>query len=60
MFVALVIQQAVRMQSTVLSSVTCQALLHFFTLPQKLHDFRKNVTYLITYSLRGAESFLKS
>jgi len=60
MFVALVIQHAMRMQRTVLSSMTCQGLLYFFTLPHKRHDFRENVSYLITYSLNEAESFLRS
>jgi len=43
-FVALVIQHAMRMRSVILSSVTCPAL-QYFTLFHKRHDLRNEKTY---------------
>jgi len=42
--VDLIIQHAMRMRHTQLSSGACLALLHFSTLSQKRHAFRKTVT----------------
>ena len=42
--VALLIQHATRMRHIVVSPVTSLAPPHFSTLPDKGHDFRKNVT----------------
>ena len=41
MFVALIIQPAVRMRRKILPSVACPALQYFATLCHKRHDFRK-------------------
>jgi hypothetical protein len=43
-FVALVIQHAMRMRQFVLPSVTCSSLLYFCTLSHKRDDFRENVS----------------
>ena len=41
LFVALVIQHAMRMRRVILSSVVCPALQYFPTLSRKRHEFRK-------------------
>jgi hypothetical protein len=43
MFVALITQHAERVCLIILSSVACPGVQFFFTLPQKRHDFRRNV-----------------
>ena len=41
-FVALVIQRAMRMHRIILPSVVCLAVQYFCTLSHERHDFRKN------------------
>jgi hypothetical protein len=49
--VILVIQHAKRMRCTTLSSVACLALLYFFALSHKRHDFRLlNIKYDLIFS----------
>jgi len=51
-------QHAIRMHLVILSSVACPSLQYFSTLSHKQYDIRKS--YLLTYLLHGAESFLRS
>jgi hypothetical protein len=54
MFVALVIQHAMRMRRIILASVACPALPSFSTLFRKRHEFRRNViedkTFVLIFS----------
>jgi len=58
-FVALVVQHAMRMHSIILPSVVCRALPYFSTWSQKWHNFRKKVLNTNSVLLFSLPIFLK-
>jgi hypothetical protein len=56
--VALVIQHAKRMRSTILPSVVCPAVPYFSTLSNKRHDVKKKVIQYRRYVLSFSTNFV--